>query len=180
MVSHLRMDYLPCGLRDDHIGLLDGHVAANALVDDFVPPLLRNATTLPTVAAQALLRIRFSRLPGAVHVVTGRATHLLRGSVALASLEETDLVSVNVRVLGFGRWKSLEVFAERPSGNVGESGSQSDSLNSVMAFSAQINLPVPRKFYWVQNAVDRRVAWLGSFFRFKPNMICSRAVAVFA
>jgi hypothetical protein len=75
-------------------------------------------------------------------IVAGRAAHLCRRAEAFTALKQPDLIAVNIGMLYSGRWERFEEFAERASWNVRESGRQSFSLNPVVAFGAQIDLPV--------------------------------------
>jgi hypothetical protein len=59
---------------------------------------------------------------------------------------------MNIRMLNKRRWKRFEEFAERLAWNVGEGRRQGFSLNPVVAFGAQIDLPVAGKLRWIQNA----------------------------
>ncbi|HZL53407.1 MAG TPA: hypothetical protein VFC37_20920 [Terracidiphilus sp.] len=68
-------------------------------------------------------------------------------------MKQTDLIPMHIRMFHIGGWKRFEVFVERLAWNIGESRRQGFSLNSVMAFGAQINLPVAGKICWIQNAV---------------------------
>ena len=107
---------------------LNRHVAANTARLDHYAYVVGFGASLPTVTREARCGVARRLAFGLVDVVTRGAGHARRLAKAAAALEQTDLVSVNVRVLRFWRWKSLEVFAERPSWKVGKSGFQSYSL----------------------------------------------------
>jgi hypothetical protein len=59
---------------------------------------------------------------------------------------------MNIRMINNRGWKRFEELAERLAWNVGEGRSQSLTLNPVVAFGAQIDLPVAGKLRWIQNA----------------------------
>jgi len=104
------------------------------------------------MAGEALLRIRFKGLPGRVDVVAGRAAHLRSRAIAFTALEKPNLISVNVRMLNIGGWKRFEVITQRLARNVREGGRKGFTLNPVMAFCAQINLPFAGELRGIQNA----------------------------
>src|ERR1700759_5014313 len=104
-------------------------------------------------------------------IVTSRATHLCRRAIAFASLKKSHLVAMNIRMLNTGRRKRFEEFTEGLTGNVRECGRQGFSLNPIVAFGAQVDLPVARKLRRIQNAALRTVVRRGRALRLLPNMI---------
>ena len=121
VVSHLRMHHLAGRFRDNDIGLLNRHMTVNALILNLVTHCFGHAAGLPLMAGEALERIERGGLSGGVDVVAGRAAQLLRRSIAFASLQQADLIAMNIRKLHLRGWERLEVFAERLSRNVRES-----------------------------------------------------------
>jgi hypothetical protein len=87
---------------------------------------------------------------------------------------------MNIRMLNIGGWKRFEEFTEGPTGNVRECGRQGFSLNPVVAFGAQIDLPVAGELCWIQDAVLLIIFRRSSAPRFLPNMIRTGTVTAFA
>jgi hypothetical protein len=110
-------------------------MAVNAIVHDLMAEFHRDFAALPVMAGEALSRIRFGWFLGCVYIVAGRAGHGLRRAIALTSLQQADLVAVNVRVRHVGWRKLLVIIAQRLARNIGECRSEWGSLDTVMAFS---------------------------------------------
>ena len=104
-------------------------------------------------------------------VVAGRAAHLRRRTIAFTPLKQSHLVAVNIRMLYVGRWELLEIFT-RAAGpeDKRKSALRASRLNSVVAFGAQINLPVARKLCRIQNVVCSGILRHGSMLHFLSNM----------
>jgi hypothetical protein len=83
-------------------------------------------------------------------------------------------------MLYIGRREWFEVFAERPPRNVREGWRQRHALNPVVAFGAQIELPVARKLRGIQDASLRIIFRRGSMLHFSPGMVCAGTVTAFA
>lgn len=84
---------------------------------------------------------------------------------------------MNIWMFYIGRRERLEVVTEGSTRNIGESRRQANALNSVVAFGAQVNLPVARKFGWIQNASLSRIFGLGFMEFFQSNVIRAGAMA---
>src|SRR5579863_9303696 len=151
VISHLSVHDLAGRFRDDYIGLFDGHVAVNAIARNLVSQRFGHATALPLMAGEAFQRIGFGGLSDSMDVVAGGATHLRRRAIAFATLKQSDLVSMDIRMLNIGRWELFEVLTQRPARKVREGWRQGFTLNPVVAFGTEINLPVARKLCWIQD-----------------------------
>lgn len=172
------MNYLARCFRCDDVGLLNRHVTVDAVIHDRMPDFGRHSTTLPRMTLKAFRRVGFGSLSAAMNVVTGRTTHLRRGTIALAAFEQANLVAMNIRVFGLGNRKGLVVLVEWLAWTIRECWKQWLPLNSVVAFGAEINLPVTRKRPRIQDAGWVPRSCVVSLF--KPNVICSRPMTTLA
>ena len=136
VVSHPRVHHIVCGLRNNYVRLLERHMAVDAVVLDRMAKLCRELAASPGMTAEALRRVRFGRLLSRVYIVASRAGHTLRRDVALAPLQQANLITVNVRVLRTGSRKLLVITAQRLARNIRECRGQWRSLDTVMTFSA--------------------------------------------
>ncbi len=111
-------------------------MAADAIIHDLVAELRGYFAALPGVTAEALRRIRLGGFLSGVYIVAGGAGHGLRRDVALAPLQQADLIAMNVRVLYIGGRKLLVILVQRLARNIRECRYQRRSLDTVVAFSA--------------------------------------------
>jgi len=102
MVPYARLDLFPVDVGNDAVGILDRHVAIDAVRLNLCAELRKLGTVAILVALQAFFRVRRRGAIGAVYFVARRAGHL-RVLVAAASLRQRHLIAVHID-MGIGVW----------------------------------------------------------------------------
>lgn len=174
VVPHCCPHLFAGGFRDDDIGCFHRHMAIDAIGCNFLSHRFCHAAALPLVAGKASVGICCCGSLWCMNVMTSRAGHGLRRTIAAAPLQQADLIAMHVRMLnGVGRdW--FEIIAERPSRHVGKGRRHCFPLDAIMAQSTQIHLPIARELRGILNCL------IGPFchtFFLLRNVISAGAVA---
>ena len=130
MRADLRLDRCTGIVEDDLAGLLERHVATNAITLITVSGEARPGAGLRLVAAQAALVERGGIPLHPVHVMAGAAGHRGRLEAATA-LQKLYLASVDVQVLIIRLGAEGEIVSDVVAGLVGESRPQGDAGSGV-------------------------------------------------
>lgn len=87
MVSHRCANLLARSLGDDHVGRLNGHMAIDAIRFDLFSHRLCHSAALPLMTRETTIGIACRNSFRRVNVMTGRASHGLRGPETAAPLQ---------------------------------------------------------------------------------------------
>jgi len=158
VVPHRRPHLVVGGLGNDHVGRLHRHMAVDTVLRNPVPQRLRNPTTLPLMARQALRRIARRRPLLRMNIMARRTAHRRRRKIAPASLQQSHLVPMHIGMLRRRPRQRLEVVAQRPPRHVRKRRSDRLSLSPVMTQRAKVHLPIARKLRWIQNRLPGRLS----------------------
>jgi hypothetical protein len=144
VVSHGGAREFTGGFRHNKFCRFYGHMTVDAIVRDGPAHFLRYPATFPTMASETLVRVRCGGTLRSMHVMTGGTSHIRRLQIAFASLQQTYLVPVHIRVLRGVRGVCDDILMERLPGPIRKCGRDFLTASAVVAKGAQVHLPVSR------------------------------------
>lgn len=141
VIPDSRFDLLSIQVGDDQVGILQRHVAIDAVLANLRTQLHKFAAVLILMTLQTFFRIRRCDMFGRMHVMT-RCTRHLRTSVAAASLRECHLIAVDVNAGLRVGMRQGDVILQLLSRDVRKRG-RNRLPDSAMTLRTHLNLTVP-------------------------------------
>lgn len=150
VITDFRVKYFAVGPHEEHAGVLQGHVAVDAVGRDLVAEFGKFAALLGFVAGQTTRREGGGITLRHVNIVAGAAGQSCGGLKAFALAQHLDLIAVNVDGLVCADIGNVDVVAEIVSRQKRQRGTDRGPVAG-MAEAADVELAVAFEFGGIHN-----------------------------